>query len=528
MWKKFNSIRSKMTLIVLIVIFLLIGFEIYIFVVTNDLSAQIRQSSSQTDLNQLALNLHYMSEVAFWLLSGTLLFASSMLFYNLLSISQSFKTLLRGIHGVEEGHLESRVKIHGQNEFSEIAKFFNRTADTIQAQVEQKTSELDAERNLLALVFGAVQDGIIAVDTNNKIATINQSAIAILGKHKSELLGQDIAGVLQLFSDEKQLDIELLIHESRKKISNLSFDSDDLILRRKNKKPVDVEIAIQSARAENGSSICVITMRNLTEQKELERMKLDFVAMAAHQLRTPITTMRGYLNLMKHHQSPSAVKEYMQKINNSSETLYRLVGNLLNASKVEDKTLAFELKKIDIQDTAQTLIRELNDGYAKEQNVEIKLTRFKKNTCIFGDQFYIREALANLLNNAIRYSKPHQKIALTIDETKDRVLICVKDHGTGIPKTALKKLFTKFYQVQDCLDSGSRGTGLGLFITRQIIEQHGGKVWVQSTLGKGSTFYISLPLYNDNIEETVVSNGSNKNSDTERKNYGWIKKRTSS
>lgn len=234
------------------------------------------------------------------------------------------------------------------------------------------------------------------------------------------------------------------------------------------------------------------------QEKELEAMKLDFVSMAAHELRTPLTALRGYLSILEYEAKSklsSDEQKYLQRSVISSGQLSSLVENLLNLSRIERGSLKLDLAPLQPEAMVNGALANLQE-VAKQRGIKLEfITPTKPLPLILADNFRIAEVLTNLTANAINYSKPQDGwVKIQAKVIGHTVAFSVEDNGQGIPASSIPRMFTKFYRVQSSLAMGSKGTGLGLFISKAIVDAHHGKIWVESEVGKGSTFTFTVPL----------------------------------
>jgi len=268
----------------------------------------------------------------------------------------------------------------------------------------------------------------------------------------------------------------------------------------------------------------IITMRDQTDERELEMMKLDFVSMAAHELRTPITAIRGYLSLLSADNESSLSdqgKQSVERAKSSTSQLVGLISNLLNVTKIERGTLTMAFNKIDWPKTVQEIMHDHEFG-AEEKQIKLTYEGPDDGIMVLADEIAIREVMNNLIANAINYTEADGYITVSLKEEDGKVITTVKDNGAGIPANALDRLFTKFYRVKGGMASGSGGTGLGLYISRSIVELHKGTIGVESEYGEGSVFTVILPAYDD-IQYTEIQNNQAKGIVKRR---GWITKNT--
>lgn len=235
------------------------------------------------------------------------------------------------------------------------------------------------------------------------------------------------------------------------------------------------------------------------QQQQLESMQVDFVSMTSHELRTPITSLIGYLNTLNQEARDKLTndqKEFLDRSIVSAQQILAIVNNILNVSKVERGAFTVSLRPIDLVELIETAVSE-SKILASQKNI---LLEFKKPDGsmpkVSADNLRISEVLNNLINNAVTYSQSGGKVEVSIQSDGKQVVTSVVDNGPGIPKEAQPKIFTKFFRVQGALDksSNSQGSGLGLFISKSIIDLHKGQIWFESEPGKGTTFHFSLPI----------------------------------
>ena len=229
--------------------------------------------------------------------------------------------------------------------------------------------------------------------------------------------------------------------------------------------------------------------------KENRKLRDEFVFIAAHELRTPVTAIRGYLSMVLEGtfgKVPEKIKENLIIVNKSNDRLVRLVQDLLEVARGEAGKMKIEMKEVNISRQINDVAEELK-SLALEKNIKINYSR-AKDFFVFSDEYKLKEVLINIIGNAIKYTVSNGSIDVS-HKIKDGFLITrVKDHGIGMNKEQMEKLFTKFYRVQTDVTAKIEGTGLGLFICKEIIERMDGKVWVESEAGKGSVFTFSLKL----------------------------------
>ncbi|HLI30466.1 MAG TPA: ATP-binding protein, partial [Terriglobia bacterium] len=255
----------------------------------------------------------------------------------------------------------------------------------------------------------------------------------------------------------------------------------------------------------------VLAFRDVTERRATERMKDEFISVVSHELRTPLAAIRGSLGLLSsgklcHNQSACQRMAAVGVAN--ADRLVRLVNDILDLERIESGRVTMEKKLYDSADLMEEAI-ELMRVTADAQGVRLMTEPFSASIRVDPDR--ITQVLINLLGNAIKFSVRGSEVRLTAARCDGEIVFEVADHGRGIPATKLSSIFERFQQV-DASDSREKGgTGLGLAICRTIVAQHGGRIWVESTLGQGSRFFFSLPLQEFPVSERGDFQDASKN-----------------
>ncbi|HSX01398.1 MAG TPA: HAMP domain-containing sensor histidine kinase, partial [Candidatus Saccharimonas sp.] len=261
----------------------------------------------------------------------------------------------------------------------------------------------------------------------------------------------------------------------------------------------------------------------LTAGAQLEQMKVDFVALAAHELRTPLTELKGYLDILQSEAKGLTKdnRDFLARSVESAAQLSGLMNNLLGVARIEHGELNYQPEDIDYLAFLRDLEHELHERFdAQERTLTLRLPDELPDLRV--DVIGLREILLNLINNAVSHTERGKGVVtLSVTKHRDTIQTSVTDNGTGIPADAMPHLFTKFFRVGE-MSATSRGTGLGLYICRSIVEAHGGKIWAESTEGKGATFTFRLPM------EPVAENPDQQDNNPKitRGAHGWIKEHT--
>lgn len=232
------------------------------------------------------------------------------------------------------------------------------------------------------------------------------------------------------------------------------------------------------------------------ELEKLNNLKNTFLSIAAHDLRSPLSSIIGFSEFLIEETCDILSKdhlEYISIINTSSNFMLGLINNLLDISKIESGKLELDLTKTNISLLIKKNIK-VNNISAKKKNIEIFFIDDNNSLEILIDKDKIEQVLNNLISNAIKFSMKNTIIEISLKSTPEEVIITVKDHGQGIPKNELEKLFKPFEKTSVKSTDGEKTTGLGLLIVKKIVEKHNGKVWLESIVGEGSSFFVSLPI----------------------------------
>lgn len=234
----------------------------------------------------------------------------------------------------------------------------------------------------------------------------------------------------------------------------------------------------------------------LEKVQEISKAKSDFVSAVSHELRTPLTSIKGYASILitgKVGDIPAAVKERLEKINKHSDNLVKLINDLLDISRIESGRVEMKLEEHNIVALIEG-IRDLLTPQMKDKNIQFETRVDAKIPALLVDSTQIERVFINLLSNAVKFTPPNGTIKVNAQMNKDHALFQIIDTGIGISENELPKLFSEFYRVDNEINQVVKGTGLGLVLVKKIVEAHGGRIWVTSKVGTGTTFHFTLPL----------------------------------
>jgi len=381
-----------------------------------------------------------------------------------------------------------------ENEFREIEERTKELEESKRAllnileDVEESRISAEEEKNKTLALIANFSDGVLFFDSKNKLSLVNIKAQDFFNIKYEDIFGKSVE---ELNSFENLKSLVSLIGNGLKIISKtreeLTLDN-DLVL----------EVSTVSVDLEKQKLGTLLILHDITREKSVERLKTEFVAIAAHQLRTPLSAIKWTLLMFLDgdigHVS-EVQSEFLQKTYDSNERMINLVNDLLNVTRIEEGKFLQKIEKCDVIELLQEVIKSEADAIAKK-NLKFSLILPDKNApSVNVDKEKIVLAIKNLLENAVNYTK-NGEITLSgaYDIDQKRFLIKVQDTGIGIPKEQHERVFSRFFRSSNALKTETEGTGLGLFISKNIIESHGGKIWFESVEGKGTTFYLTLPI----------------------------------
>jgi len=356
----------------------------------------------------------------------------------------------------------------------------------LQEQIsDRKLAEENLRRSELGweLTFESITDAVMILDIHGRPLKMNSAAATFLQDLTGKEGGEGVSlGLLGIGDKDEPSPFSRMLESSRPEVGEL-YDPNT---RRY------FTIAVYPLLDEDGELLGGVHIaHDKTEQKNLEQMKDDLLSSVSHEMRTPLTAMLGFTEfLLEHEVDRDRQKDYLQTVHKETERLSELIGNFLDLQRLQADLNHYSFEPFDV---AQ-LLREaahLFSVASKEHSVALELPTEPLRAR--GDYNRLLQVLKNLLGNAIKYSPGGGTIHLGAEPGDDWVKIIVRDDGMGIPQQALDKIFTKFYRVDDSVRRMPGGVGLGLALAREVLRAHGGRIWAESTLGKGSAFYFTLP-----------------------------------
>ncbi|MBD2564054.1 MULTISPECIES: response regulator [Nostoc] len=366
----------------------------------------------------------------------------------------------------------------------------------LQSQLDERQrtqEELRFSQARFARILDIADDAIISINGFQRITLFNQGAEKIFGYSAQEVIGQGLDLLLpqRFFQAHRQHVVDF---GQSPNIARRMGERREIYGRRKDGTEFPAEASI--SKIDMGKEIFyTVILRDVTERKQIERMKDEFVSVVSHELRTPLTSIYGSLGMLASGLLPTDSdqgKRLLQIATDSTERLVRLINDILDIERIESGKAKMEPEICDMVDLITQAVNVMQP-LADKAGVTLSISALSGQ--VLADCDRIVQTLTNLLSNAIKFSSAGSTVWLGAQQQGDEVVLTVKDTGRGIPTDKLESIFERFQQVDSSDSRNHDGTGLGLAICKSIMQQHGGRIWAESVLGEGSTFYVTLPLF---------------------------------
>src|SRR6266568_966928 len=424
-------------------------------------------------------------------------------------IKRSLDELLLSVKKIASGDLSTRAQVSSYDEIGKLATSFNTMAEQLQQsyshleeKVLEKTKELTQTVTILGqektkdeAILESIGDGMIVTDNGGVILLMNGVAQQMLNLQNGSFQGKSAYVLFQL----QQLDgtpvpqekrpLSVALQTRRKVTETFNFVGND-----QNK--FVVSITATPVIEQNAIIGVVEIIRDVTKEKEVDRMKTEFISLASHQLRTPLSAIKWFSEMLVGGDAgvlTDEQKDFAQNISDSTQRMIELVNSLLNISRIESGRILVDPKPTDLKELVENIVKEL----------QVKITQRQQNLIISVhadlpkinlDPKLIRQVYMNLLTNAIKYTPKGGDITVFISKKGEEVVSQVTDNGYGIPKVQQAKIFQKFFRAENIIKVETDGTGLGLYLIKAIVDSSQGKIWFESEEKKGTSFWFSLPI----------------------------------
>jgi two-component system phosphate regulon sensor histidine kinase PhoR len=395
--------------------------------------------------------------------------------------SRPVEQLKAGANRFAQGELDHRLQLPEAEELAALAQAMNQMAE----QLNNRINTIESQRQELATVLSSMQEGLVAVDNDEKIISLNPAAARWLEVDPAQVQGQSIQEAIRYSALQKFVS-QALDHPEPLEDDITVFDKNERVL----------NVKSSPLLGGNGTRIgTLVVFNDVTQLRRLENMRRDFVANVSHEIKTPLTAIKGFVETL--HQggveSPEETQRFLGIVVKHVDRLSAIIGDLLALSRIEqeDERPTIPLEKRNLLDVFRVAMQ-ICRAKAEEKKIALNLKCADDLRAKF-DPALLEQAVVNLLDNAIKYSDSGGSVDIEALADQGQVVITVRDQGIGIAQKHLPRIFERFYRVDKARSRTLGGTGLGLAIVKHIAQFHGGQVTVESQLGEGSRFSIHLP-----------------------------------
>lgn len=353
--------------------------------------------------------------------------------------------------------------------------------------VERRVAAVAEDRTRFSAILSGMVEGVVVLDRPGRILLLNPAMERMLGCQAAGVVGRHWLDVIRQHDLNELIRVVILSGEPR--ASSITFND-----------PAGARtFAVQGSvtrppGGEPSELRAVFVFHDVTALKRLERVRSDFIANVSHELRTPLTSIIGYIEALLDgaHEEASTRKEFLGIIKTHADRLSALVHDLLQLSQIESGEYRWRRDAVDIVALARRSVA-LVHPLAQRRRISVRCESDTNTACVIGDEEKLTQVLVNLLDNAVKYTEPGGSVDASVHATAGRVTVSVQDTGIGIPAGDRDRIFERFYRVDRARSRESGGTGLGLSIVKHVVEAHGGAVTVESRLGEGSVFTVTIP-----------------------------------
>ena len=384
---------------------------------------------------------------------------------------------------ISKKEFHARLNVDAKGELGELSRNFNEMIGIMNSKIE----EVEYNHLQMTSILKSISHGILAIDIDGNIMLINEEAKRILKCDECETIeGKNINYIIK----EKIILKEILLFKGSKESKHIEITNDDEIVYSINLDPIylqDIDNVIIGS---------IINIKDITEKVKLENMRTDFVANVSHELKTPLTSISGFVETLKLNENIDLAtrNRFLGIIESESDRLKRLIDDILLLSFIETK----ETKSMELVDIYEVFMEvyDMTSYFAKSKNIDVSYKFENKDIKILSNRDYIKQIFLNLVDNAIKYTHENKNIWIEVEDKNNNLIISVKDNGVGIPKEDLSRIFERFYRVDKARSRDVGGTGLGLAIIKHIVKNLDGHINVKSELGEGSEFIVTIPKKN--------------------------------
>lgn len=393
---------------------------------------------------------------------------------------------------MNSGNLDENIELVGNGEIAELSKSLEQLRTNLRERINSSQEAKDRAEAILL----NVGEGVFAVNLKGEIIIFNKVAEKLIGLGAQQVLGQKYDQILQFYNGKTKQPLGSFINQVLLDGKSVTLPGETLLITGAR---AEIPVAVNSSPIKNIKGIIVggiVIFRDITHEKEIEEIRSDLISIASHQLRTPLSEIKGLVDLLENKVAGALNEkqlEYLKFLKQANDRMINLVNDLLNISRIEQGRLQLNFQLTNLGNLSKEVFQTLRLKATQGQQV-FSLTIDPNLPEVIADVDKTKEIISNLMENALKYTPQRGTIRSRVSANTDSVWVLVQDNGVGIPKNKQKDLFKKFSRVENPLSKITSGTGLGLYAVKQLVEKQSGQVWFSSDEGKGSTFAFSLPV----------------------------------
>lgn len=398
-----------------------------------------------------------------------------------------------------------------KNKEEEVKKYAEEMKETSMAAEDRKRALLNIledaraleqslrdERGRLTTILSSLGEGLFVVDDHFRIVLINPIALGFFGVMAGDVIGKDVHEVVKMWN--KDAELSRTLHPTDRVMKEretmiVSLDDNMYFVARGGKK-IPVSFTATALGAEGVSGV-VVVFRDISVEKQLDETKSGFISVASHQLRTPLTSIRWYAEMLLNGDMGDLTddqKDFAQQIYDGAVRLYGTIDMLLSITRIEEGNVLEQASEVDLNVFTQKVVADMKPLF-DQKGLKVIVNNPPSARFAYIDTFMLREVLSNLIANSVRYTNDAGEIVVTVADENDELKVSVADNGIGIPANQMTRVFSKFFRADNAMKKAPDGTGLGLALVKGFIEKWGGRIWFDSEVGKGTTFYFTIPEF---------------------------------
>lgn len=395
-------------------------------------------------------------------------------------LAAPIKEMERFTEGLRRGTTEGSIIIKTSDETKKLADNIN----YLVIELKNRIRLANEENSKLVTAFASMTEGVMILDADDKIEAVNRALSSMLASRYEDIAGKTL---LEVFRNVELQQAFLKFKQTGQSVFREVALGDP--------EPVILNVSISGIKVESGNAKTMVVFHDITRLKKLERVRIDFVANVTHEIRTPLTAILGYLETIRDGaiNNPEEARKFIDIILKHAQRLNRLVEDLLTISRIELGEVNFHFEDVSPADVINNVLPVI-DPKAKSKRIEIDNLIPEKLPLIRADKDRLTQIFVNILDNAVKFTPEFGKVSISAEETNGFVLVGISDTGIGVPKEEIERLGERFYRVDKTRSRDLGGTGLGLSIVKHLMIAHGGKMEIESQLGRGTKVFLFFPV----------------------------------